>query len=394
MNNFEYINPVHVVFGDNAIDFIGEKAGEIGKKALIVSYTDVSFFEDLFEKIKNKLKDATIEVIEYFNITANPTIGQCEEGIQLVKKENCDLIIAVGGGSVMDAGKIIAAGTLYKGDIRKMVSFSHSDTTEQVLPEEALPMILIPTLPATGSEMNPTAVVTDEVVKKKSYLYAPNCLYAKYALVDPSLSISLPTYQTACAAFDTMAHVMEGYFNGEENVELILQDNMQMAVIKAVYDTLPKVIHEPSNIQYRGVMQWASAIALNGWVLSGTYGWAPMHQMAHVISARYNATHGATLSTIMLGWLRYYDQRENNVRFTKFANELFGVTPNKAADILEKEMKKYKVETNLRDYGIEAEEIEAMVEDVVKVSFGSDNLLNSVPKLNRQAIVDIYKLCY
>jgi len=393
MNNFDYYNPVKVVFGENALDFIGEKSKEIGTKALIVSYTDRSFYGDLFEKIIQNLLASHVDYVTFYEVEANPTIAQCEHGIEICKKEGCDMVIGVGGGSAMDCAKMIAAGTLYPhDDLRKMVSFSHSGDSNQIPPEIALPTIMVPTLPATGSEMNPTAVVTDEIAVKKSYLWAPSCLYPKYALVDPSLSKTLPKYHTACAAFDTMAHMLEGYFNGDDSKELQIQDNMQVGVMKAVYETLPKVVNNPENVEYRGVMQWASAIALNGWVLSGTYGWAPMHQMGHVLGARYHATHGATLSTMMLAWMRYFSTREDNQRYVKFAKDMFNCNLEEAIVVLEEAMKSYGVQVRISEFGATKEDIEQLVNDVVSVSFGDDNLLASNPPMTRDDIVNIYML--
>lgn len=394
MNNFEYSNPVKVYFGEGVIENLGEKVKTLGKKCLIVSYDNISFMTELFDTIRQQLSSQGIGWCEYLSITANPTINQCREGIDCCKANDCDFIIGVGGGSVMDAAKIIAAGSLYPyEDIRKMVSFSHSDDSNQILPKEALPTLMIPTLPATGSEMNPTAVVTDEELGKKSYLYSPDCLYPKIALVDPSLGRTLPLYQTACGAFDTIAHVLESYFNGDEKGELALQDQMQLGVIKAVYETLPRVAKDPNNSQLRGVMQWASAIALNGWLSSGTYGWAPMHQMAHVISARYHVTHGATLAIMILGWMRFFAKREDNTRYKKFSYEMFGENINEGVKLLEAEMIKYGVQTRLEDFGIKESDLEEMVEDVVNISFGNHNYLESNPNITKEDVLGIYKDC-
>ncbi len=392
MNNFEFYNPVKVVFGSEALEVVGEKAKEIGSKALIVSYTDRSFYGDLFDEINTSLDMAGISYVTFFEVTANPTIAQCEQGIELCIKEECDVVIGIGGGSAMDCAKMIAAGAKYPHDIRKMVSFSHSGDSEQIPPVEAMPTIMIPTLPATGSEMNPTAVVTDEVAVKKSYLWAPSCLYPQYALVDPSLSATLPKYQTACAAFDTMAHMLEGYFNGDVTTDLQIQDNMQIGVMKAVYETLPKVVEDPTNVDYRGVMQWASAIGLNGWVLSGTYGWAPMHQMGHVLGARYHATHGATLSTMILAWMKYFLDRDDNERYVKFANDMFGTSLGEAIDTLERSMQSHGVQVRISEFGATKEDVDQLVDDVVKISFGDDNMLASNPPISREDVRNIYML--
>lgn len=393
MNNFEFYNPVQVVFGDNALECVGTRSKELGSKALIVSYTDRSFYGDLFDDITASLSTSGVDYVTFYEVTANPTIAQCEQGVAVCKENACDLVIGIGGGSAMDCAKMIAAGSLYPhDDIRKMVSFSHSGDSSQIPPEVALPTIMIPTLPATGSEMNPTAVVTDEIAVKKSYLWAPSCLYPKYALVDPSLSKTLPKYQTACAAFDTMAHMLEGYFNGDTSTDLQIQDNMQVGVMKAVYDTLPKVIDDPSNVDYRGVMQWASAIALNGWVLSGTYGWAPMHQMGHVLGARFHATHGATLSTMILAWMKYFAKRDDNERYVKFASDMFGTDLDRAIHILEEAMKSNGVQVRISEFGATEEDIQQLVDDVVAVSFGDDGMLASNPPMSRDDIYNIYML--
>jgi len=217
MNNFDFYNPVNVVFGEGVLESLGDKAKPYGKKAVLVSYTDVSFFGDLFDILHNSLTASGIEYKDYLAVEANPTISQAKDGIKLCEEFGADMIIGVGGGSAMDCAKVIAAGVKYEHELTKMIAFSHSDGS-QIPPTESLPMIMIPTLPATGSEMNPTAVITDEKTHRKSYVWAPECLYAKVALVDPSLSKTLPAYQSACGAFDTIAHTVEGYFNGEQGI--------------------------------------------------------------------------------------------------------------------------------------------------------------------------------
>ena len=292
MNSFEYYNPVKVIFKENSIYEVGKVAVGYGKKALLVSYKDPVFLLDAITTVHNSLKESQIECVDYFNITANPTIAQARRGIEICKSNQIDFVIGLGGGSVMDCAKAIAAGVLYTGDIVNMFVFNHSHQTQNP-PQNALPTIMISTLPATGSEMNPTAVLTNEQTQKKSYIWAES-IYPKVAILDPVLTVGLPCYQTACGAIDTIAHVVEAYFNGNES-NLILQDNMEEAVIHTVMETKLVVLTQPNNLQTRGVMMWAASIALNGWVNSGTMIFTPMHQLGHVLSAQYNATHGATL---------------------------------------------------------------------------------------------------
>ncbi|MCT4687930.1 iron-containing alcohol dehydrogenase [Vallitalea sp.] len=391
MNNFEYYNPVKVIFGENEVTKIGTIAKEYGKKVMIVSYTDISFYGDLFEQIYDLLNEEGLEYVDFLEVTANPTLEQARKGIQLCKSQQVDLIVGIGGGSAMDCAKVIAAGVEYNnGDIVNMIAFSHSDSS-QVPPTEALPTIMIPTLPATGSEMNPTAVITDEVSIKKSYVWAPCCLYPKVAIIDPKLTVSLPSYQTACGAIDTIAHILESYFNGGDG-NLDLQDRMQEGVIRTVIDNIPKVIENPNDVETRGVMQWAASIALNGWLLSGTYGWAPMHQMGHVLSAKYNATHGATLATMILAWMRYFANRSDNTRYEQFANRIFGKSITEATDEFESLMKSIGVQTRISEFGVIKEDIDSLVENVVSVSFDDNGKLASVPPITKEDVRKIYEI--
>jgi len=391
MNNFDFYNPVNVVFGEGVLSSLGDKAKQLGKKAVLVSYTDISFFGDLFDILHKSLADCGIEYKDYLGVEANPTLAQAKAGIELCKDFGADLIIGIGGGSAMDCAKVIAAGVKYPHDLARMIAFSHSDGS-QIPPKEALPMIMIPTLPATGSEMNPTAVITDEQTHRKSYVWEPGCLYAKVALVDPSLSKTLPAYQTACGGLDTIAHVLEGYFNGDAGINLDLQDRMQEGVIRTVIDNLPKVLENPADIQTRGVMQWASAIALNGWVLSGTYGWAPMHQFGHVLSTRYKATHGATLSVMMIAWLKYWSKRDDNQRYVQFADRIFGCDLESAIVKFEKMVSDCGVQTRISGFGAKEEDIDMLVDDVVQISFGADGMLASVPPIGKDEVKEIYTI--
>jgi len=282
MQNFEYYNPVKVFFGENTLAEIGKVCSDIGHHALLLSYDNVSFFKKDIAAIKESLHESGIVVTECYCVRANPTIAQAKQAVALAKECGADFVIGLGGGSVMDCAKIVAAGVLYPHDITKMIMFSHSNI-EQIPPKESLPTVMIPTLPATGSEMNPTAVITDEETGKKSYVWEPSCMYPYAAILDPVLTFALPAYQTACGAYDIIAHVIEAFFNGDDSkYDLVLHDQMQLGVIRAVWDTLPRVLEHPDDIQARGVLTWAASVGLNGWLTSGTFGFTPMHQMGHV----------------------------------------------------------------------------------------------------------------
>lgn len=391
MENFEYYNPVKVVFGEGVLSKVGEHTAQYGKNALLVTYAECGFFTDIIAKIHSSLENAGVSCIDFAGITANPRLSQVEAGVNICKEKRIDVIIALGGGSVIDAAKVIAAGVFYENGLSSMLMLSHSDI-KSVPPEKALPYIAIPTLAGTGSEMNPIGVITDDASGKKSYVWEPKCLYAKAAIMDPCLTVKLPPYQTACGGYDIFAHVMEAYINGDPEKDLTLHDRMQEGVMKAALEGLEKVWASPEDTQARGVLMWAASVALNGWLLSGTFGFTPMHQMGHVLSARYNATHGATLACMMVAWMKYFEQRPDNKRYVMLAQNVFGCSLKEAYERLDKEMSEKGVETRIGLFGAKEEELDSLTDEVVAVSFGADGKLNGHPKMTREDIYQCFKL--
>ena len=394
MNNFELYNPVKVIFGAGEVKRIGETVKACGKRALIVSYAVVDFYGDLFDRIHGSLEACGVRYTDCFAATANPKLSEARKAIALGKQEQADVVVGVGGGSAMDLAKVVAAGILYPHSLERMIKFSHS-TDEQIPPKEALPMVMLPTLPATASEMNPTAVITDDATLRKSYVWEPACLYAKVSILDPELTLTLPAYQTACGAIDAISHVVEPFFFSDEATfgNIDLQDQMQLGVIRALYQGLPKVLAAPGDVQLRGMMQFAATVGLNGWLTCGVQGWTPMHQMGHVLSSHFKATHGATLACMMLAWMRYFATKQQNGRFVRFAEEIFGTDDLlKAADTFETYIKAAGVETRISQFGVRESNLDALTQGVVDVSFSADGTLASIPPITRGEAKAIYAL--
>ena len=391
MENFEYYNPVKVVFGDGVLGQIGTYAARYGKKAMLVTYQDCAFFTKTIDQIHKSLEEAGVSCIDYMGVTANPKLSQARKGVALCREHGVDLLIALGGGSAIDCTKVIAAGVYYAHDMSQMLMLSHSDVNA-IPPTRAMPYIAVPTLAGTGSEMNPIGVVTDDESGKKSYVWEPGCLYAKAAIMDPNLTTSLPPYQTACGGFDIVAHVMEAYINGNPAVNLTLHDRMQEGVMKGTLEALEQVWENPKDVQARGVLMWAATIALNGWMTSGTFGFTPMHQMGHVLSAKYNATHGATLACMMVSWMKYFVDRPDNGKYVQFAREVFNCSLQEAAEKFDNMMRQKGVQTRIRQFGAVEADLEELTDTVVAVSFGPDGKLNGFPKMTREDIYQCYKL--
>lgn len=390
MNNFEYFNPVKVIFGAGEISKIGQEAGAIGSRICLVSYKELNFLEPLLTKISNQLKEEGLSVFTYFEIEENPEIGIVEKGATFCKEHDVDLIIGVGGGSAMDAAKAIAAGVYYDGELWNMV-YSRHDSVEAVPPVKAVPTIMIPTLPATGSEMNQCAVVSNHSLKEKSYIWS-ECIYPKVSIVDPELTLTLPAFQTACAAADTISHVLEIYLNGEEDSDL--QHYFQEGVMRTVIENIEKVLEDPKNISARSHLQWAATCAINGWASPGD-AWTPIHQVGHVLTSLHKVPHGASLSILMPAWMEVLSEKKVN-QYHRFATNVMQVNASgKTQEQVVKEgislfadfLKRIGVPTSLGEMQIGKENLQEILDGVVKVSFGNDGVLACNPPLSKENIM-------
>lgn len=397
MNNFEYYNPVRILFGAGELKRIGDEAKALGQNVCLVSYKDLTFLEPLMTRIEVMLKDAGLNVSTFYEAEPNPEITTIARGVEHCKANNVDLVIGVGGGSAMDAAKAIAAGFYYEGDLWNMV-FSRHDHVEAVPPTKSLPTMMIPTLPATGSEMNNCSVVSNSALKEKSYIWSP-VLYPKTSIIDPELTLTLPAYQTACAAADAISHVLEIYINGEEDSDV--QHYFQEGVIRTVIDNVGKVLENPNDISARAHLQWAATCAINGWASPGD-AWTPIHQVGHVLTSRHRVAHGASLAILMPAWMKYMYTRRlpQYVRFAKNVMQV-DTTGKSQEEIALEGIEKFKsfldsikVPLTLREQNITEEDLPAIVEGVVRVSFGQDGFLKCNPPVSREDIMEVLKLAF
>lgn len=405
MLNFELYNPVKIVFGPGESKRVGNYAKDFGKKAMLVSYEEHSFFTDLLNAVKKNLEDNGVQVTEFYKVQANPLLSHIRQAIDICRQEKVDMVIAVGGGSVMDSTKIIAAGVLYPDDPWKMFVCRH-DIEVAVPPTETLPTILIPTLPATSSEMNCIGVATNDETKEKAYVYTP-VIYSKISIVDPELTCSLPAFQTAAGAIDAISHVLESYFNGDQHSPV--QDRTQEGLVKAIMDELPLVLKDPKNVQHRANIQWASTLCWNGWMQAGLNAQTPMHNMGHILSAQFNVTHGVTLAIFMRSFFRYTANlnEERAARFAQLGQFLFGLDRSQKSD---KEVANEFIDrfvafmdsvgvpntfTQLKQVcGIEITEkdFDMIADEIVRLGCDANGNLPSIPAVGRDGIMQTLKL--
>jgi alcohol dehydrogenase YqhD (iron-dependent ADH family) len=240
---FEYHNPTHLVFGAGTLDRLGEIVGAYGKKAMIVTGGGSVKRNGTFDRAAASLTDAGVLFVECDGVEPNPRLSSVAKGGDIARKEGCDLVIALGGGSVMDAAKVMAAAVYYEGELWDM--FPHGQANRR-LPERALPIITVPTLAATGSEMNSGAVITNEKTTIKSFVGA-KCLYPKAAIVDPELTVSVPPDQTAYGICDLITHVTEAYFNGVDGTPI--QDRFAEGVILSAMECGPQAVAKGNDLE-------------------------------------------------------------------------------------------------------------------------------------------------
>jgi alcohol dehydrogenase YqhD (iron-dependent ADH family) len=247
--NFEFHNPTHLVFGAGALSRLGEVVSKHGKKALIVTGGGSVKRNGTFDRAVASLKGTDVSVTECSGVEPNPRITTVRRGAQIARDESCDVIIALlGGGSTMDASKVMAAAFYYDGDPWDMICHGQPDP---YVPTRALPIITVPTLAATGSEMNMGAVISNEETKEKSFVQT-ECLYPRVALVDPELTVSVPKDQTAYGVCDLITHVTEGYFNGVDSTPI--QDRFAEGVILTAMEWGPKAIADGNDLADPGSM--------------------------------------------------------------------------------------------------------------------------------------------
>ena len=380
MNGFTYHNPVKVIFGIGSFAQTGAEAAKLGRRAFVVSYSDGSVAGTL-ATLGGLLDKAGVAHEEFREVVPNPPIEMVSVGVEKAKAFGADMVIGVGGGSAMDAAKAIAAGVLYThGDLWNMVYASHSNVTAQP-PEAALPLLLVPTLPATGSEMNMCSVVSSTERRKKSYIWA-DCLYAKTSVLDPELTYSLPPFQTACGAVDAISHVLEIFVNGQAKSDLLHE--FQLGVIRTIIKNLPVVLENPTDADARSELMWAATCGLNGWASPGD-AWTPMHQVGHVLTSRHGINHGSSLAIMMPAWMEYH-KKIKPAPYERFEREIMPIADFKAF------IKKCGVPTTLTEKGVTEADIPGIVEGVKSVSFNADGVLASNPPVTEQALADILRL--
>ncbi|WP_099190157.1 iron-containing alcohol dehydrogenase [Tepidibacter mesophilus] len=317
MNSFYYYNPTELIFGKDSISKIKDHIPKTAEKVLLHYGRDSIKKSGLYDQVMDILNNNNIEVIELSGVTPNPKLSLVKEGIKLCKDNNIDFILAVGGGSVIDSSKAIAAGIYYEGDVWDLFAKDIEIT-------KAMPIGVILTIPATGSESSSATIITNETTLQKQGL-ENDLLRPKFAVLNPELTLTLPRKQTFAGIVDILSHVMERYFTNTKDVELT--DNLCEATMRTVINNAYRLLDNPNNYCARAEIMLSGTMAHSGILgLGREEDWAS-HRIGHEITALYGTTHGITLSIILPAWMKYV-YKENIERFSRFAEQVFGVNDN------------------------------------------------------------------
>ncbi|MBQ8801184.1 MAG: iron-containing alcohol dehydrogenase [Clostridium sp.] len=394
MVNFEYYTPTKVVFGKDRENEVGKLVKAYGGTKVLVHFGGGSVKRSgLLDRVLASLDEVGIAHVELGGVVPNPRLSKVREGIELGKAEGVDFLLAVGGGSVIDSTKAIGYGMCYDGDVWDFYE-------GKAVPAACLPIGCVLTIAAAGSEMSNSSVISNEEGWKKRGVNN-DLSRARFAVMNPELTYTLPAYQTASGCVDILYHTIERYFSGEETVEPT--DYMAEGLMRTILEMAPKAIADPTDYESHAAIMWAGSLSHNGLTGAGRGGrgrvgdWAS-HQLEHELSGMFDVTHGAGLAAVWGGWSRYV-MPAAPARFARFARNVMGVQVEgddaavalAGIEAFEDFLRSIQMPTNIRELGLELTE-EQIDELSWKCTFEGKRTIGSVKVLELEDIKAIYHM--
>ncbi len=383
MKNFVFSIPTIAYFGKGQIKVLGETIKAHGGSKVLLAYGGGSIKTNgIYEAIIEQFQRAGLTHAELSGIKPNPRVESVDEGIRLYQENRCDFILAVGGGSALDASKAIAAGVMYDGPVTDL--FVDESGVSPII--AAAPLATILTMAGTGSELDMGAVITVGEDHKKEVLMHP-LVNPKFSILDPEYTFTVPEHHSMAGVADILCHLMEQYFTPETNAKV--QDRMNEGVMQAVLEEAPKILANPKDYDARANIMWASSMALAGFQFClGKPGFPfPLHGIGHELSSRYDMTHGVTLALVTPSWMRHTmnSAPEYLPIFAQFARNVFGIVEPDTAEAAEAGVRQLeafyaaiKMPTNLSEAGVKEEDLDTMAEKAVER--GHLGILTSIGK--------------
>ncbi len=375
MNAFSFYNPVKLIFGKDQLEALKNEIPQYGNKVLLVYGGGSIKKNGLYDEVVATLNELGAEVHELSGVEPNPRLSTAKRGIEICKKENIDVLLAVGGGSVIDCTKLIAAGAKYDGDAWDFV-------TRKATPEEVLPFGTVLTLAATGSEMNAGSVITNEETEEK-YGWGSPLTFPKFSILDPTYTKTVPRDHTVYGVVDMMSHMFEQYYHNATHTPV--QDQMIEGVLRAVIEAAPKLMEDLESYEHRETILFAGTMGLNNFLQMGYNGDWASHNIEHAVSAIYDIPHAGGLAILFPQWMRH-NVSVNPARFAQMATRVFGVDPsdksdeqiaNEGIDRLVEFWTSIGAPSSLKDYDIDDSRFADIVDKtLVYGEFGNFNKLN------------------
>jgi alcohol dehydrogenase len=384
MENFTFQNATRIVFGRGVEAETGRETARHAKKVLLHYGGGSIKTSGLYDRVCASLKKAGVEYVELGGVKPNPRLSLVREGIRICREQRIGMVLAVGGGSVIDSAKGIGIGVPYAGDVWDFY-------TKAAAPQEMLPVGVVLTIPAAGSESSNGSVITNEKGDFKKDA-GGECMRPKFAIMNPEITFTLPPYQTACGAADIMAHVMERYFTRIDGVDFT--DRLCEATLRTIIENVPVVLARPDDYDARSQIMWAGTIAHNDLLSTGRVGDWASHMIEHELSGIYDVAHGAGLAVIFPSWMKQVYRTDVN-RFARFAVRVWGVEPRfdwserSALEGIGRTKAFFRdigLPTSLKELDIDGKRLEEMAKKATE-----NGPLGNFAKLSEKDVLSIYK---
>jgi alcohol dehydrogenase len=385
MENFTFQNKTKIIFGKGTETEVGKETARHAKKVLLHYGGGSIKASGLYDRVGKSLRAAGVDFVELGGVKPNPRLSLVREGIAICREKKCELVLAVGGGSVIDSAKAIALGVLYSGDVWDFYTGKAPAT-------ESMPVAVVLTIPAAGSESSNNSVITNEQGMLKKAV-GTECIRPVFDIMNPELTFSLPPFQTASGAADIMAHVMERYFTRVTEVDFT--DRLCEATLHTIIDNVPVALAKPDNYDARAQIMWASTIAHNDLLGTGRVADWASHRIEHELSGIYDVTHGAGLAVVFPAWMKYVYKNDVS-RFARFATRVWGVEPRfdwperTALEGIGRTKSFFRdigLPTSLKELGVMDDRLEEMARKATAAG-----PLGSFTKLGVRDVVSIYQL--
>ncbi|WP_168194280.1 iron-containing alcohol dehydrogenase [Thermodesulfobacterium sp. TA1] len=385
MKNFGFYLPTKVFFGKKVLRQFPKEIPSLGKKALWVFGRSSIMRNGVYEQVKEVLKKAKIEYVEFGGVKANPLLSKVLEGIKVAKEEGVSFILATGGGSVIDTAKAIACGVFAE---EKIWDFYE----RKAFPTEALPIVAIPTISGTGSELNNISVIVNDETKVKLSMSSP-FIFPKLTFLDPTFTFSVPPDYTAYGAFDAFSHVFEVFVSREYKKDCLTEDLM-VALMKNIMRWSKVAMYDPTNYEARANLMWASSLALCGLPKAGVGKYRFfIHALEHTLSGVYDLPHGLGLAVITYAWMKVH---KKNKLLHKFFEKVLGIkvedkiSVEMGIEVFENWLRDLRLLYTLKDLKIPKEDLDYLVDKAYHIL----TIWEVAEEISKEDIRGIFHLAY